>query len=74
MANMSQEDKRTEGLLTVQEAADYLGYAKGTVYQKVSKGEIPHVKLGRSVRFRRRDLDAWADLHAVPPQSGSPQP
>ena len=71
---MSQEDKRTEGLLTVQEAADYLGYAKGTIYQKVSKGEIPHVKLGRAVRFRRRDLDEWTDLHSVPPQSGSPQP
>lgn len=46
-------------LLTVKEAARYLGFKVGTVYNKVSGGSIPHVKLGASVRFRKSELDDW---------------
>lgn len=45
-------------LLTVQEAADYLRFAVQTVYNKVNRGEIPCVKIGRTLRFRRADLDS----------------
>lgn len=46
-------------LLTAAEAARYLGYAEGTVRNKAAAGEIPTVKLGTALRFRRSELDAW---------------
>jgi len=58
---MGQESKLADGLMTVPEVAKYLGYTEGTIYQKVSKGEIPHLKLGRSVRFRRSEIDEWVE-------------
>ena len=55
------KDATPERYLTAQEAADYLGYAIGTLYNKCNAGEIPHVRLGRSLRFRHADLDAWVE-------------
>jgi excisionase family DNA binding protein len=46
-------------LLTAKEAGKYLGYAEGTIRNKASAGEIPFLKLGASLRFRRSQLDAW---------------
>lgn len=53
----SEEDR----LMTAKEAARYLGYAEGTVRNKASSGEIPSVKLGTALRFRRSELDRWVD-------------
>lgn len=49
----------TEPLLTVQEVADLLGVGKTWVYEAVREGRIPHLRFGRSVRFRRDAIDAW---------------
>ena len=48
-----------ERLLTVQELAAYLRCSVTTVRRIVSRGEIPHYRLGKMVRFRRREVDAW---------------
>ena len=49
-------------LLTVTEAADYLRLARGTLYNWRHLGRGPRcVSAGRSVRYRRSDLDAWLD-------------
>lgn len=42
--------------LTVSEAAAYLGYTRGTIYTKVCKNEIPHIKMGKFVRFEPEKL------------------
>lgn len=46
-------------LLTAKQAAELLGFAEGTVRNKASAGELPTVKLGRALRFRLSDLEAW---------------
>lgn len=46
-------------LLTAAEAGVFLGYAEGTIRNKTSRGEIPHVQMGRTVRYRLSDLRAW---------------
>lgn len=46
-------------LLTAAEAALYLALAEGTVRNKASAGQIPFVKLGTALRFRRSELDLW---------------
>ncbi len=45
--------------LTVNEAAAALGLSSKYIYKLVYLRRIPHVKLGRSVRFLPEDLQAW---------------
>lgn len=49
--------------LTVEELADRLKIHPGTIYNWISAGtlDIPYVKIGRAVRFRRTQIDAWID-------------
>ena len=46
-------------LLDTNEAADYLGIKKSTLYDWVVQRKIPHTKVGRLLKFRTVDLDAW---------------
>lgn len=50
-------------LLTAKEAAEYLGLAEGTIRNKASRDEVPHIKLGAGpnapLRFRKSELDHW---------------
>lgn len=61
VGRMNQTDESLDAarLLTAAEAAHYLGLAEGTVRNRASANEIPFVKLGRSLRFRRSELDQW---------------
>ena len=52
-------------LLDVQEAAEYLKTTPATLRCRVSRRQVPFVKIGRSVRFRVSDLDKWIDRQAV---------
>lgn len=56
-----------EPWITAEDAAAHLGYAVGTLYNKIAAGEaIPHRKLGRHLRFRRSELDAWVEAQGAP--------
>jgi excisionase family DNA binding protein len=48
-------------ILTIPEVARYLKISKSKIYALVSKEEIPHLKIGRNVRIRRKDLQAWME-------------
>ncbi len=55
-------------LLTIDEAAEFTRWTKATLYSKVSRRQIPSVRLGRSIRFRRRDLlNLLRDVPTVTP-------
>ena len=45
--------------LTIQDVAEYLSVKTSTIYSKIS--EIPHFRIGRLLRFKRKDLDAWIE-------------
>jgi len=45
--------------LTVNEVAIALRVSNMTVYRLVSSGDIPSVKIGRSIRLRADDVDAY---------------
>ena len=54
-------------LLDVQEAAALLSVKPATLYQWAYQRRIPHVKLmGRSLRFRYRDLEQLMDAGYQP--------
>jgi excisionase family DNA binding protein len=50
-----------QGLLTVKEASTMLGVPARRVYELASRRELKAVRIGRSVRFRRRDIDAYIE-------------
>lgn len=51
----------SEQMLTVAEIAAELRVSKMTVYRLVNERQLPSVRVGRSVRVRRSDLDAYLD-------------
>ncbi len=53
-------------LMTYEQTANLLGLRLSTLYSMVSRGQIPHVRLGpRLVRFDAEVLHAWLDARRV---------
>ena len=49
----------TDPLLRPHEVARLLGVRRSSVYEYVRTGRLPHVRVGRHVRFLREDLEDW---------------
>jgi excisionase family DNA binding protein len=49
----------TEPLLTAVEAAELLRVPRSTLYELVRSRHLPHVSVGRSLRFTRAGLSQW---------------
>ena len=49
----------SSGLLTPQQAADYLGIKLSTIYSMCMRRQIPFCKIGRLNRFKLSDLEAF---------------
>ncbi len=63
------EEKTSEQLLTLDEAVNFLGTSKPTLYRLLGQDEIKGLRVGRQWRFRKTDLIAYmerdrADLSA----------
>lgn len=54
-----QTGPETEELLTMDDAAQFLGVSKPTLYRLLSANELKGVKVGRQWRFRKEDLAAY---------------
>jgi excisionase family DNA binding protein len=50
-----------DGLLTAEEVATILHVTPAWVYAETRRKRIPHVRLGRYVRYRRVALMGWLD-------------
>jgi excisionase family DNA binding protein len=57
-------------LLTAEEVAALLRVTPAWVYAQTRRHRIPHLRLGRYVRYRREALDAW--MTEVESSSSSP--
>ena len=55
-----------ESVLTVPETAQYLKLSKSKVYLLVQRGEIPHIKIGKNIRIRVKDLKKWLEVKSIP--------
>ena len=53
-----------EKLLTPQEIAEVLGVQPSTIYQWTHQGYIPHIKIGKFVRFKEKDVERWVEKKA----------
>lgn len=48
-------------LISLEETARLLRISRGKAYQMAATGDLPVVRMGRSVRVRRDRLQAWLD-------------
>jgi excisionase family DNA binding protein len=48
-------------LLTVREAADVLRVSERTLWTLTHSGELPAVRVGRSVRYDQSDITSWIE-------------
>jgi len=49
----------SEPLLDSDAAATLLSVRRSWIYEAVRDGRLPHVKVGRHIRFLRADLESW---------------
>ena len=57
-------------LLTVKEAAAFLRLCPDTIYRATKAGNLPHVRIGRSIRFSQEALEEYLNN----PGSADPAP
>jgi excisionase family DNA binding protein len=48
-------------LLTAEQVAEMLQVPKAWMYEAAREHRIPHVKLGRYIRFEHEQLDTWLE-------------
>jgi excisionase family DNA binding protein len=61
------EERRGLELLSIPELCQELGMGKSWIYRRIRSGEIPSVKLGRSIKVKRRDLEEYLEKHRYQP-------
>jgi excisionase family DNA binding protein len=54
---ISEQDQ--DKIFTIQEACEYLNLAQQTLYGFTSKREIPFIKRGKKLYFRKSELKSW---------------
>ena len=54
-------------LLTDRQVAEMLAVKPDTVRRWAATGDLPCVRLGRLLRFRAQDINAWVAQHVSPP-------
>ncbi|HUQ40248.1 MAG TPA: helix-turn-helix domain-containing protein [Acidimicrobiales bacterium] len=55
--------------LSTQEAADRLGIVVRTLYRLIDEGQIPGYKIGRVIRVKESDVDAFIESSRIEPGS-----
>lgn len=60
--------KKPEPLMSVDDVAEYLGIPKASIYAWNSRGwdpGPPRYKVGKYVRYKRSEVDAWLETRAT---------
>ena len=60
---------RRSGLVNVEAAAEILGVQVSTVYAWAEQERVPHVRLGRALRFDPEVLRRWIAEHSSYPEA-----
>jgi excisionase family DNA binding protein len=53
-------------LLSIPQLCQELGIGKSWLYRRLRSGEIPSVRLGRSIKVRREELEEYLQRHHYP--------
>jgi excisionase family DNA binding protein len=61
-----QQDQRGVQLLSIPQLCQELGMGKSWIYRRLRSGEIPSVRLGRTIKVRRDELEEYLQSHHHP--------
>lgn len=56
-------------LVDTRGAAEYLGLTQDQIRGLVYRRQIPHLKIGRALKFDIRTLDRWVEQHTIPAEA-----
>jgi excisionase family DNA binding protein len=62
-SHLNEEMLRTEEVMTAEQLAQYAKVSIQTIRNMTSMGEIPILKFGRAVRFKKDEIDEWMKAH-----------
>ena len=71
VAENGSQEALAEPLLDAAAAARLLSVRPSWIYEAVRAGRLPHLKIGRHIRFLRSDLESWVLTKRA---GGSPAP
>lgn len=57
--NTQQQSEEPDKMMSMKEAAIFLNLAQQTVYGFTSKQQIPFIKKGKKLYFRKSELEKW---------------
>ena len=58
--------KLERALMTAREAAQFLGLSERTIWEITGpRGDLPAIRIGRSVRYSRTDLADFIERHRI---------
>lgn len=60
------KNQQDDPLFTVDTLSEYLKVKPQWVYRRIAYKEIPYVKMGRFVMFRKSEIDRWLTDNKVP--------
>jgi excisionase family DNA binding protein len=60
-------------LLSIPQLCQELGMGKSWLYRRLRSGEIPSVRLGRSIKVRREELEEYLQSHHYPERAQARQ-
>jgi excisionase family DNA binding protein len=58
-------------VLSIAQVCQRIGMGKSWVYRRIHEGEIPSVKLGRTIKVRRSELEDYLEEHRYRPSNGA---
>src|ERR671912_187135 len=61
-----QDEQRGVHLLSIPQLCQELGMGKSWIYRRLRSGEIPSVRLGRTIKVRQDDLEQYLESHHSP--------
>jgi excisionase family DNA binding protein len=70
---LNRPEARDSELLSIPQACLYLGMGKSWVYRRIHNQELPSVRLGRTIKIKRSDLEQYLEDHRYSP-ADSAQP
>lgn len=74
MARPTATNRELPRLLTAKELADHLGsVSPQRIYRLTREGVIPHIRLGRAVRFSAESVAEWIAAGGTGPLDADPE-
>jgi excisionase family DNA binding protein len=61
-----ERNNREETVFSKKELAEYLGVSASWINDRIQKKEIPYIKLGKHVRFKKTQINQWRETYSVP--------